>query len=422
MFHLATILGLGLIGSFGCVQKTEAPIEGNSDSKVVSSTSVSETTDLTDGVVSVAKHDSVKYSLVISWESTNDSSGSAAEYKVYLSSSDNIADYSSAVANGTAISGWMNDSSEAAVFGLEDLTTYYINVFIRDNVDGDKYSYGTASFKTPDWTSPMPGSAISFSHVTNNEIRLSYGEASDSATTASELEYKIVTAATVDEIDTVEECEALTAPSIVSDWTANSLAYNHESLTTNGNYCYTVLVRDAEENKAVYTPACQSTNLKMFVTSFWTDGDIDSNGDGTAMPEADAICQSDINKPAGAAAYKAMLSDGTNRKSTVGSQIDWVLRPNSEYYQENGSTLIATSTSAGVFTFNLDNAISTESEEIHTGIGFNWDSHSIYDCENWSIDSGGNVEWGTSDALTDDALSTNLSNCSVSRPIYCVQQ
>ena len=73
----------------------------------------------------------------------------------------------------------------------------------------------------------------------------------------------------------------------------------------------------------------------------------------------------DSNYP-GSGTYKALITDGTNRVACTsancatggaGENINWVLTPSTEYFRTDGTTEIGVTTSAGIFSFPLSNAI-----------------------------------------------------------------
>lgn len=112
-----------------------------------------------------------------------------------------------------------------------------------------------------DTTAPTLGSAISFSGISDTTITVSWGAASDAGTTAANLQYRLVRAATSTAIDTVTEVDAAGAGvTVVDDYTANLTSRNVTGLTASTTYFFAVVVRDAAGNKAIYTAASQATS------------------------------------------------------------------------------------------------------------------------------------------------------------------
>lgn len=89
-------------------------------------------------------------SITVSWTKATDnaSAQSKLEYKVVYSESDNINTVANAENNGTTGKAWTADIDTAVVTGLTDLTTYYVNVIVKD-VGGNKEVYTTNSDDTP---------------------------------------------------------------------------------------------------------------------------------------------------------------------------------------------------------------------------------------------------------------------------------
>lgn len=147
----------------------------------------------------------------------------------------------------------------------------------------------------------------------------------------------------------------------------------------------------------------------------------------------DSNCSSDSNKPAGGGTYKALVSDGTNRRACTtancgtgtGEHINWVLKPNKEYRQADGTTVIGTTTSNGVFTFPLTNAFQTTitgTNGIVTGLNTNWTSNAN-DCSDWSTNAGGtNMSFAVHDDTTNACLSVGTQACNNVGKVVCVEQ
>ena len=123
---------------------------------------------------------------------------------------------------------------------------------------GDDSGGGTTT--TADTTPPTAGTAISFSGISDTTITVSWGAASDAVTTTGNLQYRLVRAATSAAIDTIAEVDAAGAGvTVIDDYTAALTTRNVTGLTASTTYFFAVVVRDAAGNKAIYTPASQTT-------------------------------------------------------------------------------------------------------------------------------------------------------------------
>ncbi|MEI6092841.1 MAG: DUF1554 domain-containing protein, partial [bacterium] len=144
--------------------------------------------------------------------------------------------------------------------------------------------------------------------------------------------------------------------------------------------------------------------LKMFVTTSTWNGQLGQGGSPITLAAIDALCMADSNKPAGGATYKAMFTTTTAGQTrvacTTGScstgateNTNWVMKPNRNYYRADGTTLIGTTNSGGVFPLDsgqaLSNSISSGASVYWTGFsGYNvlgsWVTHPTYTCSNWT--------------------------------------
>ncbi len=120
---------------------------------------------------------------------------------------------------------------------------------------------GAGGGGSSDTTAPTPGTAISFSGISDTTITVSWGAASDAVTPAANLQYRLVRAATSAEIDTVAEVDAAGGGvTVIDDYTTNLTSRNVTGLTASTTYFFAVVVRDAAGNKAIYAPASQATS------------------------------------------------------------------------------------------------------------------------------------------------------------------
>jgi hypothetical protein len=180
--------------------------------------------------------------------------------------------------------------------------------------------------------------------------------------------------------------------------------YTHLGLT-NGVVLYYVLVakngnfESAISQEASAMPTCSP--CRMFATASQFDGAMtrsDSTvGTGsTGIAKADNWCMNDTNKPGSptSVVFKAMLAETTSRVActsanctTSGSaeHINWILKDNTSYVRLDGSTVIATTNTAGIFTTQPADIMATNVNPIwvySTGSWFN--ATAAQTCTNWS--------------------------------------
>ncbi|MBV6492552.1 MAG: hypothetical protein LDLANPLL_00546 [Turneriella sp.] len=110
-----------------------------------------------------------------------------------------------------------------------------------------------------DTTPPTVGTAITFSGISDTGITVSWGQASDNATSQANLQYRLVKAASGTAIDSVAEVDAITGADLIADYTSALVTKNATGLTASTTYYFAVVVKDAAGNKAIYTPQSQAT-------------------------------------------------------------------------------------------------------------------------------------------------------------------
>lgn len=176
-----------------------------------------------------------------------------------------------------------------------------------------------------------------------------------------------------------------------------------------------------------------STGLKIFVTSETHNGDFANDptlAGSTAMQKADAFCNRSARKPSGDN-YKALIVDGVNRDAVT--LTDWVLRPNTAYYQTHGDVLIDTTTSSAVFAAffrSMPNKVlpAGSSPGVWTGIGDGATFASNGSCARWGQSGpvpGQTGSFGSPDSTGGFAFYSGggSAECaSVQLGLYCVQQ
>ena len=170
---------------------------------------------------------------------------------------------------------------------------------------------------------------------------------------------------------------------------------------------------------------------RIFVTAAIYDGNLGG------VAGADAKCQADANRP-NASTYKALLVDGYyrvactqgNANCAANQHVDWVLAANTVYVRSNGSTIIGTTNSEGIFPWSggaLSNSIGPDVATAYTGLGSDWTRYpgcgSYCDCtwftKNTSGDSG---SIGQAASLTSNMIVLGTASCSTSHALYCAEQ
>ncbi|MCP5502577.1 MAG: chitobiase/beta-hexosaminidase C-terminal domain-containing protein [Leptospiraceae bacterium] len=120
-------------------------------------------------------------------------------------------------------------------------------------------NYGsTTQGLTKDDVAPVAGNSgtITTANVTTSSLTLNWTVGSDTYTTQSSLQYKILRS-TSNNISTVADAE--TNGTLVQDWTANLSTKSVTGLTAGTTYYFNVLVRDEHGNMGIYTSKSQAT-------------------------------------------------------------------------------------------------------------------------------------------------------------------
>ena len=186
-------------------------------------------------------------------------------------------------------------------------------------------------------------------------------------------------------------------------------------------------------------PPPVQTAFKTFITTAEFTGDIRAAGGmGTAIASADALCQADAGKPAGSATYKAMLVDGVNRIACatmmcaggLAEHVDWVFKPNADYYQSDGTTLVFTANANGVFDFSSAgaNRFGSGAGPYWTGLNEGvaaWVTVSNQLCSGasgaWS-DTAGIGDFGSTAFTGWGAIGGGAQGCTALKHLVCVEQ
>ncbi len=170
---------------------------------------------------------------------------------------------------------------------------------------------------------------------------------------------------------------------------------------------------------------------RIFITAATYDGNLGG------VAGADAKCQADANRP-NASTYKALLVDGYyrvactqgNENCAASQHVDWVLAANTVYVRSNGSAIIGTTTSAGIFSWSggaLSNSIGPDVATAYTGLGSDWTRYpgcgTYCDCTWFTKNtSGDSSSIGQAASLTSNMIVLGTASCSTSHVLYCVEQ
>ncbi len=154
---------------------------------------------------------------------------------------------------------------------------------------------------------------------------------------------------------------------------------------------------------------------KIFVTAASSDGNLGG------VAGADSRCASDANNP-GDGTYKAYIGVDSQRDGTAGAQIDWVIKPNTQYTRTDG-TLIETSDSNGLLPQDLINPVTTTRFNVFTGLSVNGVPR-LENCSGWSSNSSGALAiYGLSDVIDYEWIYFSDVTCNnTTRRLYCIQQ
>lgn len=165
-------------------------------------------------------------------------------------------------------------------------------------------------------------------------------------------------------------------------------------------------------------PVANDGKLRIFVLGNVTG---DMNGK-KGIAGADQLCNSSAAKPV-EGTYRALIVDGTDRVAKPGSQVAWVLKPETKYYRANGTTLIGETTSQAIFPFPLQAAPQLSGTYAWTGLETDWERADDH-CALWTSTSSTTVKGrvGQSTATTAEALAQTERVCSGVASLYCVQQ
>jgi len=222
--------------------------------------------------------------MTINWGVATDNyyGGTTLQYQVVRS--DNKSQIDSVVealnvASGDVVMPWATNTITTQVTDLGG-ESYYYAVLAKD-------LEGNASLYTPqiqDITVPVPGvDGITFTEIKSESMKVYWDQAHDNLSTQGELTYTLVMAYDPKTVDDINEIAEVTAIELAGDSPGIKLVRNQqpmptepvliENLTLGTTYYYSVLVRDKDGNKSIYTVSSKQTKKS------W----VELEGAGTSM-------------------------------------------------------------------------------------------------------------------------------------------
>lgn len=278
---------------------------------------------------------------------------------------------------------------------------------------------------------PTVGAGLSFTNIGDTSVTVSWGAGTDAITSSSALQYKVVRATMSADIDTTAEADiAIT----VTDWTTNIISTSATGLTSATTYYFAVLVKDGSNNKALYYPKVRFTGKMIYVTSQGFRGNLGG------ISGADSKCSS--YRPGSidqTSVVKALIVDETNRRACTShlcltggttENIDWVMTPNTNYYNRLEGFLWATN-AGGVkdLSYSIPNSIDPTGSLTWTGMGWSgygdWRTSGMYptgDCLSWSSSVGGTGVAGNAWRGGGELVYDGGYSCGEIFDLYCVEQ
>lgn len=195
----------------------------------------------------------------LTWGAASDSATHQAdlEYRLVRATSIDSVDAVDEIENIVApdprlLMDWTPNRLSFSVSGLLHSTSYALGLLVRDQ-SGNVAMYPAVSQRTSDPVPPGTGSALQ-AVAGAFSVALSWGRAADNVTPASALQYRVVSAQTHLEIDTVAEAAALSGAAVARDFEVDVLATTISNLSDNTSYAFAVLVRDEAGNLNLYPP------------------------------------------------------------------------------------------------------------------------------------------------------------------------
>lgn len=364
----------------------------------------------------------------ISWTAASDSRTKAADLEYRLVSAaalDELDTLSEALAiSGTGIvMDWTQDELSKTVSDISPTLHTAYAVLVRDE-RGNVTIYPPRTVSSETIDAAVPGT-LSFSEVTENSLKISWEAASSPKTAQENLEYRVVIAGSIAEIDTVAEVLALPQSSVLLDWTKQQLSLSKSGLKGNTGYAFTVLVRTDSNNITMYKPALGQTGHYRLI--FKTSA-LYHVSEVVSTANADALCNLESHE--GRRPFKALLAS-TDRTACqtqdcnangIDENIDWVMEPNRTYENSKGQTLWTTNAAGIVSAAPHAAVLSSPGQFVWTGLDLDW-TRSSFNCSNWSSTSSSDLaRLGLADSLLEGTWAYSHQSCEKAAALYCVEQ
>ena len=214
---------------------------------------------------------------------------------------------------------------------------------------------------------------------------------------------------------------------------SNVISYSDTSCNGSTTYYYRISAVNLGGASAV-TSESHATTDRAFKYLFVSASTPAANMIGATG--ADSICNADANRPVTTVTYKAMLgaTNGTGSSRTActsancgsgsGEHVRWVLLANQEYRRADGTTVVGTTNSVGIFTFPLTNSFGTCTGGVAWG-GFlsDWTS-AVNSCGGWTFGGVSDARLLSCASTTSSALDATGAavTCAANHQIICVEQ
>ncbi len=157
--------------------------------------------------------------------------------------------------------------------------------------------------------------------------------------------------------------------------------------------------------------ACEPDGI-MAITAFSSNGDLDADDDGNAIPDCDAACAAEFG-----AGAKAVISDGVNRRPPKnGEPIDWPMLAERWHMRPDG-TLIGWTDGRRLLQFPLSASINGSDDEFFAGMMGQWRPNAH--CAGWTDGVPPGVAIGHGNAVDEDSMFSH-ANCDEPRHLLCV--
>ena len=287
---------------------------------------------------------------------------------------------------------------------------------------------------------PVADSNLVVSSISASGFTVTWPAATDDATAAVDLQYKLVYSLT-NNLDTAANAEANGI--VAMNWTANALTNTISSLSNSTIYYFAVLVKDADGNIgfAGNSATTYCTGKRIFLATA-------NNGNLGGKTGADSICNS--QKPGGMGTVKAMLSDNsgidpvTGLPSTLNGRqachgncnssnlyvIDWVIAAGQRYCTTDHSLRVGDGAATyPVLIVPVGNVLSSSQVNLYMGFNIQTANSTSNNCSNWtSASSLSSYVAGSTAGVYNGTNSSSFvasgtfPGCDTPASIVCVEQ